>query len=118
MADEFRIERSREGRAVVVAPEGDVDLRTAPALREALQAALSEASCLVLDLRSVTFMDSSGIRLVVEAQQSTAADGIALAVVPGPEHVQRVFDLSGLTDRLTLVDDPSQAAERGVGADG
>jgi anti-sigma B factor antagonist len=108
--EDFRVGRRLEDGVAVVAPEGDIDLRTAPAVRSELEAARGEAACVVLDLRLVEFMDSSGIRLLVEAQLAADRDGASFAVVRGPAPVQRLFELAGLDGRLTLVDEPAQAA--------
>ena len=99
--------QSPRRRGPVVAPEGDVDLATADVLREELEAARAGAQTLVIDLRGVGFMDSSGLRLLVEMQQAAAADGFELRVVRGAESVQRLLELTGLAARLTLVDDPA-----------
>jgi anti-sigma B factor antagonist len=106
----FRVDRRLERATSVIAVEGDIDLGTADAVREHVAAAQTEARHVVLDLRRVAFVDSSGIRLLIEAQLAADRDGFALTVVRGPAPVQRLFDLSGLDDRLTLVDDPSEAA--------
>jgi anti-sigma B factor antagonist len=107
--DDFRVGRHLDGEVAVIVPEGDIDLKTAPAVRAELEAAQAEAGRVVLDLRQVAFMDSSGIRLLVEAQIAAERDGFAFAVVRGPAPVQRLFDLAGLEGRLALVDDPAQA---------
>ena len=114
-APDFRIGVRPQGAAIVVAPEGDVDLETADALRDELQLALSRAGHVIVDLRGVTFMDSSGLRLLVEITRE--ADRVAgeLSVVRGPRAVQRLFEVSGLLGRLRLIDDPAEA-EGGAGA--
>src|SRR4051812_2729496 len=75
---------------VVVAPTGEIDLATVDELRAAVELARATAGLVILDLRGVTFIDSAGIRLVVEA----AREGELLVVRGGPE-VTRVFDLVG-----------------------
>ena len=102
-APEFSVTRRPSGEAVVVAPVGEIDLATVDELAQALDAAREEAGSVVLDLREVTFMDSAGLRLVLEA--SLAGEGFA--VVRGPREVQRIFDLVGLDERrLTMLDQP------------
>jgi anti-anti-sigma factor len=107
--DDFRVGRRLEDGVAVVVPEGDIDLKTAGAVRTELEAARAEAQRVVLDLRQVAFMDSSGIRLLVEAQHAADRDSFSFAVIPGPRAVQRLFELAGLEGRLTLLDDPAQA---------
>jgi anti-sigma B factor antagonist len=106
---QFNVTRRRDGGSVVVVPEGEIDLVTADAVRTQMRAAREEAQSLVLDLRAVTFIDSSGLRLVVEAQRDAEARGSTWTLVRGPEHVDRLLALVGLAGRMTIVDDPSQA---------
>jgi len=99
--------RVADGTAVV-ALEGDLDLTSAPDAREALQAAQAAGSPVVLDLRALRFIDSSGLRVVLEAQRraAEAGDGAALRIAAGEGEVRRVFELSGVGALLTLVDAP------------
>ena len=112
-SSDFSISRHREGDATVVAPVGEVDLVTVHEVRENVRAAAGESPRVVLDLRQVTFMDSSGLRLLVEAQQLAEQDGFAFAVVRGPASLERLFQITGLDGRLELHDDPAQAADGG-----
>jgi anti-anti-sigma factor len=64
----------------------------------------------VLDLREVGFMDTSGLRYVLELNDRAARDGFQLRLVRGPAAVQRVFEVSGLDSRLPFVDDPADAS--------
>jgi anti-anti-sigma factor len=98
--------RRRAGDAVVVVPVGEIDLATDALVEDEITAARAESSFVVLDLRAVTFMDSAGIRLVVEGVRRLAEDGGEFAVVRGPAEVQRVFDLVGLEGRVRLLDAP------------
>jgi anti-sigma B factor antagonist len=100
--DEFSVSRRRAGDAIVVAPAGEIDLATVDALQAGVDAALAEAAHLVLDLREVTFIDSAGLRLVLETSRKAAR----LSVVRGPREVQRVFGLVGLDERLEMLDEP------------
>jgi anti-sigma B factor antagonist len=60
----------------------------------------------ILDLRRVTFADSSALHLALDAHGRATRTGIAFAIVAGPPGVQRTFDVAGLTDRLPFVDVP------------
>ena len=55
-------------------------------------------------------MDTQGLAVVIEAQQTSAADRTRFAITRAPDHVHRLFDMIGLTPRLTVVDDPAAAA--------
>ena len=79
---------------------GEIDLSTADGVRAAADA--PQAQRLVLDLRGVDFMDTSGIRLVVELMRAEEAGGAQLALVADSAPVLRLFDMAGLTSRLRL----------------
>ena len=59
----------------------------------------------MLDFSGLTFLDTSGMRLVVETMQETRPRRRRLALVRGPEDVQRLFVLARLEDRLPFFDD-------------
>ena len=100
--DEFSVSRRRAGDAIVIAPAGEIDLATVGVLETEIQAAVTATDTLVLDLRDVTFIDSAGLRLVLQTSRAFQR----FSVVRGPREVQRVFDLVGLDDRLTMLDEP------------
>ena len=99
-----------EGSAEVVVVRGEIDLATADAVRADLPQPFERSGTVVLDLREVGFMDTQGLAVVIEAQQASAADGTRFAITRAPDHVHRLFDMIGLTPRLTVVDDPAAVA--------
>jgi anti-anti-sigma factor len=50
---------------------------------------------MLLDLRGVEFLDSTGLRILLSVRNTALREGYTLTVVPGPARVQRVFDLTG-----------------------
>ena len=102
----FEIEVVPERERVVLAPRGEIDLSSVNLVRAALDE-LEEAGFrrIVLDLRGVTFIDSSGLRVVIEEVQK---DGIDFAVIPGDERVQRVFEVVGLLDVVPVAEARSE----------
>ena len=105
MPPEFAVSARPVGSAYVVRPEGELDLETVDEVRAALATRPGECHRLVLDLSGLTFFDTSGMRLVVETLQDARRAGIFLALVRGPEDVQRLFALAGMDDRLPFFDD-------------
>ena len=63
-----------------------------------------------LDLRKLRFVDSTGLRLILEIDAMARRDGFNFAVVRGPETVQRIFAITGMEDRLVFVDAPEDLA--------
>jgi len=84
-----------------LAISGEIDMRTAPALEAALNDACALASTIELDLHDVSFIDSTGIRTILDAKATCAAHDVELLMVPSRHPApRRVFELSGLLDRL------------------
>jgi anti-sigma B factor antagonist len=106
--DSFRCETGRDGDTSWVRPIGELDLDTAPRLDEEMTAIrASGAGRLVLDMRALTFMDSTGLRLVIRWDTTAKDEGFRFAIVPGPEVVQRVFRLTGMDDHLPVAEPPA-----------
>ena len=95
----------------LVAVRGEVDLATVDALRGAsCSSALGRSEKVVLDLREVSFMDTQGLAAVIEAGAGLGRLGHAVSSsCARPRTVHRLFDMIGLSDRLTVVDDPAAA---------
>jgi anti-sigma B factor antagonist len=93
----------------IVAVTGDVDLATVDVMRAQLTGALQRGDKVVLDLREVSFMDTQGLAAVIEAERASTESGTGFVVVRAPATVHRLFEMIGLTDRLTVVDDPAAA---------
>jgi anti-sigma B factor antagonist len=106
--DSFSCERGRDGNTAWVRPVGELDLDTAPQLEEELASVrVDGASRLVLDLRRLTFMDSTGLRLVIRWDTVAQDEGFEFAIVPGSDVVQRVIRLTGMDDKLTVTEPPA-----------
>lgn len=84
------------GSAVVVAFEGDIDLQTSPAARQALLGAVGQGKNVVVDLARVTYIDSSGVASLVEALQTAKKGGRGLALASVSESALRVLKLARL----------------------
>ena len=99
--DELEFKVDVEGS--VVAPRGELDVATQGMLREVLerQAARGEVT---LDLSGLRFLDTSGLRLVLETAEAARRDGFAFTVLPGSPAVQRPFDLAGVTELVPFRD--------------
>ena len=103
----FSCEVDRDGGSAWVRPAGDLDLDTVHRVESALTELRGEEwGDLLLDLRGLTFMDSTGLRLVIRWNTAAREEGFTFAVVPGPEIVQRVFRLTGMDAHLTMAEPP------------
>jgi anti-sigma B factor antagonist len=64
-----------------------------------------DSETLVLDLRKLKFLDSTGLRLILSAHSRARRCGRRLTIVPGSGAVRRIFRLTGMNDRLDIVED-------------
>jgi anti-anti-sigma factor len=102
----LEVESSERDGLVHVSLRGELDLSTVGKVDDELQSVERAGPKIVLlDLSNLTFLDSTGLRCVVRADERAREDGRRLVVVKGPEAVQRVFEITRLDDRLELVDD-------------
>ena len=76
---------------------GELDLSTAPELRAVLQSQQRGGESVTIDLSAVEFMDSTGLRVLLEAQADANRDGWNVASAPDlPDQVDRLLDLTGV----------------------
>jgi anti-sigma B factor antagonist len=105
---EFRIESHDVGGVTHVMLGGEFDLAGIQQFESVLGKLEAERpETLVIDLSGLDFMDSSGLRALVMADQRARSAGRRLAIVPGPPPVRRVFEITQLDDRLDLIDSVS-----------
>lgn len=103
----FDVAADRQGSTLTISPRGEIDLATVDLVRGAVEAERREGDNLRLDLRGVEFLDTSGLRYVLELVDRAERDGFNVSIVRGPTAVQRVFEVSGLEPRLPFVDEPA-----------
>jgi anti-sigma B factor antagonist len=88
---------------VIVAADGEIDMSTAPLVRECLTAALSDGVHAVLvDMSAVSFLDSSGIAALVDAHRVAAAGARVLRLRNTSPLITRVLEVTGLTETFGL----------------
>lgn len=89
-----------------IVPSGELDLVTAPSLAQALCDAEGEGEgAVVLDLGELTFMDSTGLAVVLRAVKRSQAHGGRLTVRPGSGPALRLLKLTGVLERLPVARD-------------
>ena len=98
----FAVEVQRRDVVAIVQPRGELDLVTVATLRAALDA-IKTIERLVLDLRGVSFMDSTGLHLLVALHQRALRDGLQLTLVAPAAPVDRAIQLCGLDQTLPFV---------------
>jgi anti-anti-sigma factor len=101
------IELERNGSTARLALRGELDLAADRRLAETLkELAGSDISNVVIDLRGVTLLDSTGMRWLIMADALSQEEGFRLWIVRAPGAVQAALDASGMSARLPIVDRP------------
>jgi anti-sigma B factor antagonist len=86
---------------------GELDMAGADQFERLLAAdQTSEAETFVLDMRELSFIDSSGLRALIMADRRVRAEGRRFIVVRGPDRVNQVLEMTGVAQRIDLVDEP------------
>lgn len=106
------IDLTSTAKAQTIVLIGEADLLGAPKIEAALKdASAGEPGLIVIDLRSLTFIDSSGLQALLTGHELCRARGHELRIIPGPENVQRLFELTGMDEALPFTDVAGLAPE-------
>jgi anti-sigma B factor antagonist len=106
----FRCDVKQRRASALVELTGELDLATVGAVHDALQSLMESKRSITLDLRGLTFIDSTGLRLILEIDALARQDGFNFAVVRGPQTVQRIFAITGVEEHSVFVDAPQDLA--------
>jgi anti-anti-sigma factor len=98
--------------AILVSATGEIDMSTVEVLERELTTAREDGSTVLLDLSGVTFIDSTGLHLLLEASHSSATSDWGFFVVRPSRAVWRLIEVSGTADLIMVVD---PRAERVLG---
>lgn len=99
----------RQDGGISFALSGELDLSTLEQLETALDGGLDgKPEMVVIDLRELTFLDSSGLRVMLALHADLREEGGRLVLVQGPRRVQRVLELTGADEELEIVADPAE----------
>ena len=107
--EQFVVEALRHRRTALVALRGELDLVTVSKVAEVLDGLGPHADGVrhvVLDLRGLTFMDSSGLHELIRQSTFARDNRHNFAVVRGTPTIERLLEMTGVKDELVLVDDP------------
>ena len=102
---------SPEDGVVVVSPQGDIDMSRSPVLRGVIQEQFGQPSMrrLVIDLESVSYMDSSGLATLVEAMRTAKGGSVDLALAALHPRVRAVFEIAKLDTVFTITETLDEA---------
>ncbi len=109
---ELQIREAREGTMCVLTIEGEVDVYTAPVLKEKLVENIeSGCSNVLVDLERVTFIDSSGLGVLVSALRRTRERDGVVRIVCARETTLKIFRITGLDKVFPIFSDAEEARE-------
>ncbi len=97
------ITSQRDGSAHRVTAVGELDLATVETLQRVLLEIDDGAETIVLDLSGLSFIDSTGLRLVLDLNERYGGEADRLRVIAGSPAVERLLDIVGLRDQLPLI---------------
>jgi anti-anti-sigma factor len=98
------VRQTREGGVHRLTPVGELDLATVPLLESAFDAVLrdDDAEMIVLDLRELDFLDSTGVHLLIRMHHA-CGDADRLRVINGSRAVERLLDITGIRAHLPII---------------
>lgn len=105
----FTVSTEERDGLTLIALGGELDLFTTPRLSEALDAVAGEDRRVVLDLRSLEFMDSTGLAVIIRYHQLAQERAFDFVVVRGPEPVDRIFRITRTDELLAMLEVPPAA---------
>jgi anti-sigma B factor antagonist len=106
----LRIEVNREGARTMLRLDGELDLASAPLLESEVESALQDdPAAIVLDLRGLEFIDSTGLRMILSLDQRCAEGGQTFALVRGSQQVQRLMNMTRVAEHLKFVTSPEES---------
>jgi anti-sigma B factor antagonist len=111
----MNVETTAEAGTTVVRVDGEVDMNSAPTLRDALRTAIDRgATTLHVHLGGVTYMDSAGIAVLIEGLQWCKRETVDYALTAMPHPVRVVVELARLDTDFTILPDAAPADDGGA----
>jgi len=102
--EHLRVDTRRTGDRVVLHLTGELDLASSAILERALQDAdVAAAALLVLDLDELKFVDSTGLRVILLAQEGSRERGQEFAITPGSPQVQRLLSITSVGEHMQVI---------------
>jgi anti-sigma B factor antagonist len=105
----FGVDGRQTGDVMVVSVTGELDMATAPTLHEAVERAQGQGP-IIVDLRHLTFIDSSGIRALIQIYTAGQDGHSSVSFIRAPDRVQRVLQIVGVERFLAWTEPPAEDA--------
>ncbi|QBI55906.1 STAS domain-containing protein [Streptomonospora litoralis] len=100
----LKITRRDRDDCVVLAPSGEIDMAAEDQFHRAVLAAVDDRpqGRLVLDFSRLVFIDSSGLRVLIQAHKATKAAGGSLAIAAASERIARILHVTAIDTRVAV----------------
>jgi anti-sigma B factor antagonist len=107
--DQLLIEVRREQDRAVLSLHGELDLASAPLLQGEIEdSEVAAAAIVVLDLQELEFIDSTGLRVLLSAQERSRERGQEFAITPGSPQVRRLLSITRVDEHLRVIASPDE----------
>src|ERR1700722_76488 len=105
--EQLQIGLRHESDRIVLSLAGELDMANAPLLQSAIEGdGMDAAKTVVLDLQQLTFVDSTGLRVILSARELCWRRRKEVAITPGSEQVQRLLSVTGVSEHLRTIATP------------
>ena len=104
----FSTSLERRDDAAIVTMQGDLDIATEAQATADLARAMDGAELLIVDLRELSFLDSTGVRVLLAADLRARENGMRFGLVRGDGMIARLLDVTRIDQRFPVVDDPDE----------
>jgi anti-sigma B factor antagonist len=109
----FTADLERRSDVAIVAMTGDLDIATEAQAKAQLEGAMDGCAVLIADLRGLAFLDSTGVRVLLAAHLRAQEQGLRFGVVRGEGMVARLLEMTRISQRFPVVDDPDELINGG-----
>jgi anti-sigma B factor antagonist len=101
-AEIFHIDVARPAGMVILSLAGELDISGAASLREELMAAVDSEAAVVCDLEHLTYLDSTGVSLLISTQKSLRSKGRDLVLIGPSQRVMKILEITGVATYFTI----------------
>ena len=109
----FSAEVARRSGAAIVVMKGDLDIASEARATAQLKRAMDGCGLLIADLRELSFLDSTGVRVLLSAHLQAKERGLRFGVVRRDGMIARLLEVTRISDRFPVVDDPAELIDAG-----
>jgi len=96
------MEESKKKKTLTLELSGNLDVKSAPKLETELIVAFDEADKIILDFKKVTYISSSGLRVLLSGDKTAKEKGVKLSIINSSSFIMQIFEVTGFSDILDI----------------